>query len=150
MTDNITHKGPPRDPMVRPLAGDILPARPLRPADLNTVNHTLDVQPSSVYHVEMRTSAVDRSTGFLIATVPLYGGLGAGFVLIGALFWNLPVFSFAALVVFWSGFIGAWFLSYVFTLIVSAEGIAMFEAIMKWYVIVREQTERWRYYGRKP
>ena len=131
--------------IVRPTA----PAAPVvrrPPAELSAVSHTIDVQPSATHHVEMRTSAVDRSKGFLIATVPLFAGLALGMVLISVFFFNVPFMSLTALVIFWLSFVAAWLLAYVYTLAVSAEGIAMFEAKSKWDVIKREQTERWNYY----
>ena len=120
--------------------------RKMPPAELAAVSHTIDVAPSATHHVEMRTSAVDRSKGFLIATVPLFAGLALGMVLISVFFFDVPFLSLTALTVFWLSFVAAWLISYVYTLAVSAEGIAMFEAKSKWDVIKREQKERWDYY----
>lgn len=120
--------------------------RRMPPAELNAVSHTIDVAPSATHHVEMKTSAVDRSKGFLIATVPLFAGLALGMLLISVFFFGVPFLSLPALVIFWLSFVGAWLLAYVYTLAVSAEGIAMFEAKSKWDVVKREQRERWDYY----
>ena len=114
--------------------------------ELNTVSHTLDVAPSATHYVEMKTSAVDRSKGFLIATVPLSGGFALGVLLVAVFFWSVPLFSLPALVVFWLSFVAAWLFAYLWMLLVSAEGIALFEAWSKWNVIKREQSERWDYY----
>ena len=46
-------------------------------------------------------------------------------------------------------FVGAWLATYIYTLAISAEGIAMFEAKSKWDVIKREQQERWNYYNKQ-
>jgi len=124
----------------------LAPVRRMSPTELNAVSHTIDVQPSAVHHVEMKTSAVDRSKGFLIATVPLFAGLALALVLISVFFFNVPFLSLTALVIFWLAFVGAWLASYLYTIAVSAEGIAMFEAKSKWDVIKREQQERWNYY----
>lgn len=123
--------------------------RRMAPSELNTVNHTLDVMPSSTHHVEMKTSAVDRSKGFLLATVPLFAGFALGLVLVSVFFLSVPFWSLTALVIFWLSFVGSWLVSYIYTLAVSAEGIAMFEARSKWKVIEREQAERWRYYNQQ-
>jgi hypothetical protein len=132
------------------LQGEILsPVRRLPANELNTVSHVIDVQPSATYEVVMHTNAVDRSKGFLVATVPLFAGLALGFVLISVFFFDVPFLSLSALVIFWLSFVGAWLVSYVYTLAVSAEGIAMFEARSKWKIIEREQAERWRYYNRQ-
>lgn len=115
-------------------------------SELNTVSHTLDVAPSATHYVEMKTSAVDRSKGFLIATVPLFGAFALGVLLVAVFFWSVPLFSLPALVVFWLSFVAAWLFAYLWMLLVSAEGIALFEAWSKWNVIKREQSERWDYY----
>lgn len=120
--------------------------RRLSPGELNQVQHVIDVQPSAKHYVEMRTSAKDRAQGFLIANVPLFAGLALGMVLIAVFFFEVPFLSLPALVIFWLTFVAAWLISYIYTLAVSAEGIAMYEARQKWNVIKREQQERWNYY----
>ena len=135
----------PRNNIVRPTPAAPV-VRRMPPAELNAVSHTIDVAPSATHYVEMKTSAVDRSKGFLIATLPLFAGLALGMVLISVFFFGVPFLSLSALVIFWLSFVVAWLLAYVYTLAVSAEGIAMFEAKSKWDVIKREQRERWDYY----
>lgn len=120
--------------------------RRMAPAELNRVEHVIAVEPTATHHVEMKTSAVDRSKGFMIATVPLFAGLALGMVLVSVFFFNVPFLSLPALVIFWLSFVSAWLLAYIYTLAVSAEGIAMFEARQKWNVIKTEQRERWNYY----
>lgn len=137
----------PRNNIVRPTPAAPV-VRRMPPGELNAVSHTIDVAPSSTHYVEMKTSAVDRSKGFLIATVPLFAGLALGMVLISVFFFDVPFLSLPALVIFWLSFVASWLISYVYTLAVSAEGIAMFEAKSKWDVIKREQRERWNYYKR--
>lgn len=127
--------------------GEILP--PVKRLDenaLNTVQHALNVPLSAQHNIEMRTSAVDRSKGFLIATVPLFAGFALGAVLVSVFFFGTPFLSLTALVIFWLTFVATWLLAYLYTLAVSAEGIALFEAKRKWGVIEREQQERWDYY----
>lgn len=135
----------PRNNIVKPAPATPV-VRRMPPGELNAVSHVIDVAPSATHHVEMRTSAVDRSKGFLIATVPLFAGLALGMVLISVFFFDVPFLSLPALVIFWLSFVASWLLAYVYTLAVSAEGIAMFEAKSKWDVIKREQRERWDYY----
>lgn len=127
--------------------GEVLP--PVKRLDenaLNTVQHSLQVPLSATHNIEMRTSAVDRSKGFLIATVPLFAGLALGMVLISVFFFDVPFLSLPALIIFWLTFVATWLLAYLYTLAVSAEGIAMFEARSKWKIVEREQAERWNYY----
>lgn len=119
--------------------------RRMTPGEINNVSHVIDVAPSAQHMVEMKTSAVDRSKGFLLATLPLLVAFGIGMVFIAVLLFDVPLASFAALAIFWLAFLGAWLAAYVYTLAVSAEGIARYEAKQKWDVVKREQAERWRY-----
>jgi hypothetical protein len=126
-----------------------LPAVISRPAQLLPVqdtSHTLNVPMQSTQHIEMKTSAVDRSKGFLIANVPLFGAFAVGVWLLSGWVASYPLFSFMGLIILWSSFVLAWLASYWYTLRVSAEGIAMFEARAKWDVVKREQQYRWNHY----
>ena len=136
----------PRREMVQPEPQQQAIVRRMPPAEINQTSHVIDVQPSAQHIVTMKTSARDRAEGFLIATVPLFAGLGLGMVLISVFFFGVPFMSLTALVIFWLSFVAAWLIAYIYTLAVSAEGIAMFEARQKWNVIKREQEERWDYY----
>lgn len=140
-----TQKGKPKYEIIRPLPAAPI-VRRMAPGELQHVEHAINVQPSATQHIEMRTSAVDRSKGFLIATVPLFAAFAVAAVLIAYVAFEVPVLSVAALTIFWLTFVGAWVTSYLYTLAISAEGIARFEAGRKWRVIEREQTERWNYY----
>ena len=108
--------------------------------------HTIDVPLAATQHIEMKTSAVDRSKGFLIANVPLFGAFALGVWLLSGLLTSSGFFTLTGLVILWLSFVAAWLASYYYTLRVSAEGIAMFESEMKWKVIMREQDRRWAYY----
>ena len=121
-----------------------LPAMPLNAS----VNHTIDAAPVATQHVEMKTSAVDRSLGFLIASVPLYGGFALVVVLVTVFFAGVPMLSLPALVIFWLSFVAAWIVGYTYTLSVSAEGVSHYEATQKWAVIREEQKRRWEHYER--
>lgn len=126
-----------------------LPARRIPTGELNSVKHSIDVRPTATQHIEMRTSGVDRALGFLIAHVPLFGAFGVGAVLVAVFYRGIPFWSLATLLIFWLTFVGAWVASYWVTLLLSAEGIGMFEAVMKWAVIWREQGNRWKYIDRR-
>lgn len=129
------------------MQGEVLPpVKRLDETAINTVQHSLQVPLSATHNVEMKTSAVDRSQGFLIATVPLFAGLALGMVLVSVFFFNVPFLSLPALVIFWLTFVCAWLVAYIYTLAVSVEGIALFEARRKWGILEREQAERWNYY----
>lgn len=118
----------------------------LPPASLSVVEHNLGVQPTATQHIEMRTSAVDRAVGYLIASVPLYGAFAFAVLLLACLGWNIPIFSITALIVFWVVFVATWVTGWIYTLLVSAEGVSLFEAKRKWDLLDREQRQRWEYY----
>ena len=104
----------------------------------------LDVTPTSVTSVEMKTSAVDRAKGFLISSMPRTFALSFA-VAVGALV--LTDISFAVdLVILFGTFSVVELISYVFTLAISAEGTAHMEARNKWQVIKEEQRQRWQHY----
>ena len=126
-------------------AGPVRRDLPLMPINAS-VNHTIDAAPVATQHVEMKTSAVDRSLGFLIASVPLYGGFALLVLLVSIFFANVPFLSLSALVIFWLSFVAAWVLGYGYTLSVSAEGVSHYESRQKWAVIKEEQRRRWAHY----
>ena len=105
--------------------------------------HTIDAAPNATQHIEMKTSAVDRAQGFLIASVPMYALFGTAVVALCVLGWNVPLYSLATLTIFTLAFLAAWVVGYAWTLHVSAEGVSLYEAKQKWAIIEREQRERW-------
>lgn len=113
------------------------------------VAHVIDAAPVATQHVEMRTSAVDRALGFLIASVPLYGGFALVVVLVCVFFAGVPFLSLPTLVIFWLSFVAAWIIGYCYTLSVSAEGVSHYESRQKWDVIKEEQRRRWDHYERQ-
>jgi hypothetical protein len=118
-------------------------------APRHEVVHTIDAPLSATQHIELRTSAVDRAKGFLIASTPLYAAFALGVLLVSVLFFNVPFWSFWGLSVFWLSFVLAWLWGYRETLVRSAEGIAHYEAKRKWDVIEEEQRRRWEHYDRQ-
>lgn len=115
----------------------------------SSVAHVIDAAPVATQHVEMRTSAVDRAKGFLIASVPLYAAFAAAVVGVCIIGWRVPVFSLATFIIFWLSFVAAWIVGYTYTLSVSAEGVALFEAKNKWDILREEQRRRWDHYERQ-
>jgi len=113
------------------------------------VLHQIDAPLSATQHVDMRTSAVDRSFGFLLASVPLYLAFALGVLLLTVLFTDTPFFSFWAFAIFWLSFVLAWVWGYRETLMKSAEGVAFYESQRKWDVIEEEQRRRWEHYERQ-
>ena len=122
---------------------------PVQVIPVQDTRHSIDVAPQATQHIELRTSAVDRAKGFLLASVPLYAAFATAVVAVVIIGWSVPVFSLAAFVIFWVSFVMAWGVGYLYTLHVSAEGVSMYEARRKWNVIEREQNRRWDYYERQ-
>jgi hypothetical protein len=119
------------------------------PMPINSqVAHVIDAAPVATQHVEMRTSAVDRAKGFLLASVPLYASFATGVVAVCILGFAVPMWSFPTLVIFWLSFVAAWVVGYAYTLSVSAEGVAHYEARQKWDILKEEQRRRWAHYER--
>lgn len=134
------------------VAAEITTTAKRGPAQLLPVQdtrHTLDVPMQATQHIEMKTSAVDRSKGFLLANVPLFAAFALGVWLLAGAFSLAPWFSITALLIFWLSFVAAWLASYAYTLHMSAEGVSMFEAKSKWAIIREEQRRRWEYYERQ-
>lgn len=117
------------------------------PMPINSqVAHVIDAAPVATQHVEMKTSAVDRAKGFLIASVPLYMAFAIAVVAVCVIGWRVPVWSLATFIIFWLSFVAAWIVGYTYTLNVSAEGVAHYEARQKWGILREEQRRRWDHY----
>ena len=104
----------------------------------------LAVTANGTSHVEMKTSAQDRAWGFLIASTPRTFVFSLAIVLISMLATDIGVI--AGIVMLVSIFSVVELASYVYTLAISAEGTANYEARQKWAVIREEQRERWKHY----
>ena len=108
------------------------------------VVHTIDTTPSATQHVELRTNAIDRALGFMIATSPLAAGFGVVVLGVVVLGFGVPILSLPALVILFSVFAVVWTVAYLYTLSISAEGVSMYEAQSKWDIIRTEQAMRWQ------
>ena len=135
--------------LVKPVQETAITRRPrMEVLPVQETRHTIDVPMQATQHIEMKTSAVDRSKGFLIANVPLFGAFALGVWLLSGLVTATPLFSFLGLCILWSSFVLAWLASYAYTLHTSAEGTAHYEARQKWSIIKEEQRRRWEHYER--
>lgn len=122
---------------------------PAQVIQVQDTRHTIDVPMQATQHIEMRTSAVDRSKGFLLANVPLFAAFALGVWGLSGAFALAPWFSITALLIFWLSFVAAWLASYAYTLHISAEGVSMYESKQKWATIRDEQRRRWEYYEKQ-
>src|SRR5687768_11437148 len=84
----------PSSNFVAPLQGEVLPpARPATPPASNESITRFDVPPSATSNVEVRTSAVDRARGFVIATRELGIVFGVTAMAVAWLFAGVPLLS---------------------------------------------------------
>ncbi len=121
---------------------------PAMPIDAE-IRHTIDVPATATQHIEVKTSAVDRAQGFLLATVPAYAIFATAVLAICVMMWDVPLWSLPALVILALAFLAAWVLGYTYTLQISAEGVSFFEATEKWNIIRVEQQKRWEQWERQ-
>ena len=107
-------------------------------------NFDMAVVPTATAYVEMKTSAKDRAQGFIIASMPRTFAFSLAVTLAAITLGGVTLG--AAFVILFSVFSVVEIASYIFTLAISAEGVAHMEAKRKWDVIEREQRERWNHY----
>ncbi len=137
--NNYVAAEPAQLPSVRPsLRGEVLP-----PAH-NKID--LSVTPTATTHVEMRTSAQDRAWGFLIASMPRTFAFSLAVTLLAIVAGGVSLV--VGFVILFGTFSIVEIASYIYTLAISAEGTAHFEARQKWTVIKEEQRERWSHYSK--
>lgn len=135
----------PRDNFV-PAVRQEVTAAALRPAPpiQSEVRHVVDIQPISTQHVEMKTSAIDRAKGFLLATLPLCGAFALAVVGVCVVGFGVPWFSVYSLLIAFVVFVTAWSVTYCYTLQISAEGVSYMEAVERMSIVRDEQKYRWQ------
>lgn len=104
----------------------------------------LDVTQSATANIDFRTSAQDRAVGFLIASTPRTFVFSLAVTLISMLATDIGVL--AGIVMLISIFSVVDLALYFWTLSISAEGVAFYEAKQKWAILRTEQRERWAHY----
>lgn len=92
--------------------------------------------------VEVRATYTDRARGFQLATVPVAVAFGGGVLLVAAIGWSVPVFSVAALGVFWVAFLAWWLVGWTVHHVVSPDGIALIQALLGYRYVRHEQRAR--------
>lgn len=107
----------------------------------------LDVTPTATARIDMVTSAQDRAVGFLIASTPRTFVFALAITLLAILATGIGVV--AGIVVLVSVFSVVELASYIFTLAISAEGTAHYEARQKWAILHYEQRQRWAHYNQR-
>ena len=127
-----------------------VPAMPARRAELpaqSATTYTIDAHPSAQLGSITHTSAVDRAKGYTIIQAPLAAIMAVLVLAVAKSLAGFPLLSFAAFLVFWVSFALVWLAGWGLTLLLSAEGVAFYEARRKWNVVEREQDERWNHYN---
>lgn len=112
------------------------------------VNYEIAVPLQSTQAIVMKTSAVDRAQGFAISTRQLGMVIGFAVTVASIAFAKVPLFSFWSLTIYVLTYAAVWLWAYYYTLKMSAEGVAHYEARSKWGVIAEEQRRRWEHYDR--
>lgn len=128
-----------------------VPAMPTRRAELpatTATTYTIDAQPSAQLGSITHTSATDRARGYLIVQTPLAVVLAVLVLAVAKSLADFPLLSFAAFLTFWCSFAVVWLVGWGITLLLSAEGVAFYEARRKWDTVQNEQAERWSHYNR--
>lgn len=129
-----------------------VPPMPARRAELPAMTSTtyqIDAQPSAQLGSITHTSAVDRAKGYTIIQAPLAAIMAVLVLAVAKSLADFPLLSFAAFLTFWVSFALVWLAGWGLTLLLSAEGVAFYEARRKWNVVEREQSERWGHYNRQ-
>ncbi len=100
------------------------------------------VKSNEVQRSEVVGDYRDRAEGFQIATVPIALAFGVGVLLVSVVGFSTPLFSVAALTVFWVSFLLWWLGAYALHMFFSPDGTAFIGAVRGWRYIEREQAER--------
>lgn len=118
---------------------------PAKPEILPAYEPRANVAQPVTQHVEMRTSAVDRSKGFQIAITPVAFVLGFLAVLVSVAF-ESEFLSFASVLIFWLTFSAVYVAGWALTAVVTPEFVTLINALRQWKLLEREQFERWDHY----
>lgn len=121
-----------------------LPARRIDAQALQHLEASINVPLGASQTLHVETNSVDRARGFLIASLPRTFAFSLAVAIVAIV--AAGVSALVALTVLFATFAAAELLSYAVTLLMSAEGVSLYEARRKWNVIEREQENRWRYY----
>jgi hypothetical protein len=122
-----------------------LPAAPMpvvEPVDLPAL------PPTARTLVRLDTTYTDRAKGFQLATLPIAIAFGVGALVVAAVGFSVPVFSLAALAVFWLAFLAWWLIGWAIHNLASPDGVALLQAWLGYRLIRHEQKERHQRYAR--
>lgn len=92
----------------------------------------------------LSTTHWDRARGFSLATVPLAGAVGVGALLIAIFFFGFELWSLAAVVVLFLGFLATWLAAWIAYQLTSPDGVNLFTAWAHFQLLRDEQRARLR------
>lgn len=118
---------------VRRVQGEILPP-------MQRIEAPLPVQ----HEIRMTTSHTDRAKGFTMVSLPLAAGVGVGGLLLAVGLGAVPVFSMGALLVLFMSFLATWLAAWLWHTSASPDGIALWQVILMYKLLAREQRARLR------
>lgn len=107
----------------------------------------MSIAPNATSYVEMRTSAQDRAWGYLISSIPRTFFFSLGLTLVAILATGINLITGIVLLIVTFALVEM--ISYGYTLAISPEGTAHYEARQKWAILRYEQRQRWQHYGRQ-
>lgn len=117
------------------------------PPKIEIIQHELP--PAPITQPMPHSSHLDRSRGFVLATMPLAAATGLVVLLIAIAAFGVPVVSVLALLVALAGFTAAWLLAYALHVWVSPDGALLAHVLLAWAYLKREQRERIKRYGKR-
>lgn len=122
----------------------VLPERQAILPPATTSQHTaLDVPLNAIQMVEVRTSELDRSKGYLLRTIPLSVAFAIVATIAGISLAGRPFFSWSAFVIFWLSFVAAWMFGEYRHGKSSPNSVALEEVKRKWDNIDANDKRRW-------
>jgi hypothetical protein len=92
----------------------------------------------------LSTTHLDRAKGFSLATLPLAVAVGVGALLIGLIFFELKLWSLAAVTTLFLAFLATWLIAWLAYQLTSPDGVNLFTAWAHYRLLRYEQRERLR------
>lgn len=138
-------------PATMPNSDRFVPAVRRHSADLPqpmTDEYALRAPQGATQHVEVRTSMTDRAVGHLIMNVPMLGFVAILAPVLWRMVGSAPITAGFAITLWFITFALLWAGTWALSLVMSAEGIGLISELLKWKLLFREQSYRWRHYDR--
>lgn len=92
----------------------------------------------------LATSHVDRAKGFSIVSLPMAAGVGLGGLLLAVGFFQVPLFSMAALLTLFLAFLATWLAAFLWYQSASPDGVGLWTVLLHYRLLSREQKARLR------